>query len=42
MAISTEATHIKLIKFRDRSNATVLGQYEGVYYDSSGVAKGDQ
>ena len=42
MAISTEATHIQLIQFRDKSNAAVLGQYEGVYFDSSGVAKGDQ
>ena len=42
MAISRKAAHIKLIQFRDRSNAAVLGQYEGVYFDSSGVAKGDQ
>ena len=42
MAISTEATHIELIKFRDRIDAAVLGQYKGVYFDSSGVAKGDQ
>ena len=42
MAISTEATHIKLIQSRDRIDAAGLGQYEGVYFDSSGVAKGDQ
>ena len=38
MAISTEATHIKLIQSRDTSDAAVLGWY----FDSSGVAKGDQ
>ena len=42
MAISRKAAHIKLVQFRDRIDAAVLGQYEGVYFDSSGVAKGDQ
>ena len=35
-------THKNLTQSRDRSDAAVLVQYEGVYFDSSGVAKGDQ